>query len=239
MSLQCVVLAGGLGTRMRPLTETAPKALIDVLGKPFADWQLERLAAEGIERVTYSIGYRGEMLREHVGDGSQFGLTVSWVDEGTNLLGTGGALRLALDRGALDEAFFVLYGDSYLPIAMAEVENAWLESTLPALMTVMRNEGRWGSSNAIYSNGRVTLYDKARAAENHPGLQWIDYGLSVMTRGVIAGRVRSGKSADLAVVMRDLSRDGLLAGLEVRQRFYEAGSPEGLKDLEAYLSGPT
>jgi NDP-sugar pyrophosphorylase family protein len=237
VTLQCVVLAGGLGTRMRPLTEAAPKALIDVLGKPFADWQLERLAAEGVERVTYSIGYRGQMLRDHIGDGSRFGLRVSWVDEGTNLLGTGGALRLALDRGALDEAFFVIYGDSYLPIAMGEVENAWRESMSPALMTVLRNEGRWAASNAIYSDGRVTLYDKSRSVENQPGLQWIDYGLSVIKREVIHGRVRSGSTADLAEVMRDLSRDGLLAGFEVHQRFYEAGSSEGLRDLEAYLSG--
>src|SRR6266566_3944089 len=125
MALQCVVLAGGQGTRMLPMTEELPKALIPGLGRAFADWQLEHLAAEGIERVTYSVGYRGDMLRSHVGDGSRYGLKVDWVDEGDQLLGTGGALRLALDEGALDDAFFVLYGDSYLPIAMAEVEHAW------------------------------------------------------------------------------------------------------------------
>src|SRR6267378_5412193 len=104
-------------------------------------WQLEHLAAQGIERVTYSIGYRGDLLREHVGDGSRFGLRVSWVDEGKRLLGTGGAIRLALDEGALDEAFFVLYGDSYLPVSMSDVERAWRQSGQPALMTVLRNEG--------------------------------------------------------------------------------------------------
>src|SRR6266446_10547685 len=128
VTLQCVVLAGGLGTRMRPMTEEIPKALIPVLGRPFADWQLEHLAAEGVERVTYSVGYRSEMLRAHVGDGSRFGLQVSWVDEGEHLLGTGGALRHAYDEGALDAAFFVLYGDSYLPISMSEVETAWRDS---------------------------------------------------------------------------------------------------------------
>src|SRR5215831_6400470 len=115
MSLQCVILAGGLGTRMRPLTDRIPKALVPVLGKPFADWQLRHLRAQGVERVVYSIAYRGEMLREFVGDGSRYGLSVTWVDEGKHLLGTGGALRRALDSGTLDHAFFVLYGDSYLP----------------------------------------------------------------------------------------------------------------------------
>jgi NDP-sugar pyrophosphorylase family protein len=235
VTLQCVVLAGGLGTRMRPATDAMPKALIPVLGRAFADWQLELLAAQGVERVAYSIGYRGDMLRAHVGDGSRFGLKVSWVDEGTTLLGTAGALRRALDEGALDEVFFVLNGDSYLQIAMAEVERAWRDSAQPALMTVLRNEGRWDASNAIYSDGRVVLYDKSLPAEQ-PEMLWIDYGLSVLTRDVIARRIEAGSVADLADVMRDLSREGLLAGFEVHQRFYEAGSPAGLRDLEAYLS---
>ena len=102
MALQCAVLAGGLGTRMRPLTETVPKALLPVLGAPFADWQLALLAEQGVERVVYCVGYRGELLREHVGDGSRHGLSVTWSDEGQELRGTAGAIRLALDRGALD-----------------------------------------------------------------------------------------------------------------------------------------
>jgi NDP-sugar pyrophosphorylase family protein len=221
---------------MRPMTEAMPKALIPVLGKPFADWQLGHLAAQGVERVTYSIGYRGEMLRAHVGDGGRFGLKVSWVDDGARPLGTGGALRRALDEGALDEVFFVLNGDSYLPSSMAEVEKAWRASAHPALMTVLRNEGRWDSSNAIYSDSRVVLYDKSRPADRQAKMHWIDYGLSVMTREVIASRIKSGSFADLADLMRDLSHEGRLAGLEVHQRFYEAGSPEGLRDLEDHLS---
>jgi NDP-sugar pyrophosphorylase family protein len=218
------------------MTEAIPKALIPVLGRPFADWQLEHLAAQGIERVTYSIGYRGDMLREHVADGSRYGLKVTWVDEGTRLLGTGGALRRALDEGALDEAFFVLYGDSYLPVSVSEVEQAWRHTTQPALMTVLRNEGRWDASNVIYSDGRVLLYDKSRPLDRRPEMHWIDYGLSVLTRHEIGMRIDSGIAADLADVMRDLSRAGLLAGLEVMQRFFEAGSKAGLRDLEKHLA---
>ncbi len=222
---------------MRPATEAIPKALIPVLGRPFVEWQLEHLAAQGVERVTYSVGYRGEMLRAHVGDGRRFGLRISWVDEGERLRGTGGALRLALDEGALDEAFFVLFGDSYLPIAMDDVEAAWRQSKQPALMTVLRNEGRWDSSNAIYKDGRVTLYDKSRPLDKQSEMHWIDYGLSVLTRDVIATRIESNVVADLADTMKDLSIEGRLAGLEVNQRFYEAGSPSGLSDLENYLKG--
>jgi NDP-sugar pyrophosphorylase family protein len=221
---------------MRPATETIPKALIPVLGRPFADWQLEHLAAQGIERVTYSVGYRGDMLRAHVGNGDRFGLKITWVDEGEHLRGTGGALRLALDQGALDEAFFVLFGDSYLPIKMSVVEAAWRDSKQPALMTVLRNEGHWDPSNAIYAEGRVVLYDKSRPKERQPEMHWIDYGLSVLTRDLIAARIESETVADLANVMKDLSNEGLLAGLEVSQRFYEGGSPSGLHDFETYLT---
>jgi len=234
--LQCVILAGGIGTRMRPATEQMPKALLPVLGRSFCDWQLELLAARGIERVLCSVGYRGEMIRDHLGDGSRFGLEVKYVDEGERLRGTGGALRLAYDLGELEAAFFVLYGDSYLPIDYGAVERAWRETSMPALMTVLRNEGRWDASNAIYSDGRVVLYDKDRPADRSAEMRWIDYGLSVLNRDVLAEYCVTGAVADLADLMRDLSRDGRLAGLEVSERFYEAGSPQGLRDLEQHLS---
>jgi NDP-sugar pyrophosphorylase family protein len=240
MSLQCVILAGGLGTRMRPLTDRIPKALVPVLGRPFADWQLRHLVAQGVERVVYSIAYRGEMLREFVGDGSRYGLTVSYVDEGERLLGTGGALRLALDAGVLDGAFFVLYGDSFLPADARWVELAWRDSGLPELMTVMRNDDRWDSSNAVYADGRVLVYDKSRPESWRQRMRWIDYGLSVLTRRAIADRVAPGAAFDLAEVLRQLSLAGRLAGLEVTERFYEVGSPEGVRELEGYLSaGPS
>jgi MurNAc alpha-1-phosphate uridylyltransferase len=233
--LQCVILAGGVGTRLRPLTDETPKALLPVLGRPFADWQLRLLASQGAERVLYSIGYRGEMIREFVGDGGRWGLAVAYADEGTELRGTGGALRLALDEGALEESFFVLYGDSYLPTDMREVERAWGQSPLPALMTLFRNEDRWDRSNAILRDGRVILYDKERPADRVAEMHWIDYGLSVLTREIVASRVAPDTVVDLAELMRELSLEKELAGFEVSERFYEAGSREGLRDLEAYL----
>jgi NDP-sugar pyrophosphorylase family protein len=234
--LQCVILAGGMGTRLRPQTEEMPKALLPVAGRPFADWQLRHLAAQGVERVLYSVGYRGEMIRDHVGDGGRWGLRITYVDEGEHLRGTAGALRLAHDLGELEPAFFVLYGDSYLPADMGEVEGAWEAAELPALMTVFRNDDRWDASNAILRDGRVVLYDKARPADRVSEMHWIDYGLSILRRELVAQRVKPGEVADLAPLLRGLSLDGELAGLEVGERFYEAGSAEGLRDFEAYLA---
>lgn len=236
MPLQCVILAGGRGTRMKPLTDTIPKALVPVLGAPFAGWQLSWLATHGVRKVTYSVGYKAEMIRGYVGDGSRWSVAVDYVDEGEDLRGTGGALRLALDRGALDESFFLLYGDSFLPVDISPIEAVWDRAGTSALMTVMRNENHWDVSNVIFRDGRVVLYDKRRPPERAAEMQWIDYGLSVLKRDIIEAGVPSGTVADIADLLRDVSISGDLAGLEVDQRFYEVGSPEGLRDLEDYLT---
>lgn len=229
--MDCVILAGGLGTRMRPATDSTPKALIPVAGEPFVDHQLRWLAGEGVRRVLFSIGYKGALLREHVGDGRRFGLKVDYVDEGEDLRGTGGALRLAFDQGTLPEAFLLLYGDSYLPVSIAAVWDAFLDGEDPALMTVLRNEGRWDRSNTSFRHGRVELYDKR---EPRPDMSYIDYGLSAFRRDVVAEIPPFGKY-DLADLLHTLSVGGRLAGFEVQERFYEVGSPAGLADLEALL----
>jgi NDP-sugar pyrophosphorylase family protein len=226
--MQCVILAGGRGTRMQPLTDTIPKALVPVAGRPFVEHQLEWLAGQGVRDLVFCIGYRGAQLRDVVGDRAQY------VDEGDELLGTAGALRLALDQGVLGESFGVLYGDSYLPIELAPVWDAFRASGAPALMTVLRNENRWDASNVRLEDGRVVKYDKTNAGRR-PELRWIDYGLSVLARDVLA-QVEAGAAADLADLYAALSREGQLAGYEVRERFYEVGSPEGVADLERHLA---
>ncbi len=238
VNIQCVILAGGLATRMRPLTETIPKALIPVGGIPFIDHQLAWLASHGVTDVVLSIGYRGDMLRDHVGDGARFGLAVRFVDEGTHLRGTAGALRLALDRGALEPAFLMTYGDSFLPIDFADVWRRFQTSGAPALMTVFHNAGRWETSNVIYRDGRIVLYDKHRATRPATEFDYVDYGLLAMKRDVIAELVPPSagvERADLAPLLHELSRRGDLAGVEITQRFFEIGSPAGLQDLERWM----
>jgi NDP-sugar pyrophosphorylase family protein len=217
---------------MRPLTEARPKAMLPVAGKPFAHHQLSWLAASGVTRVLYSIGHLGQQLRDFVGDGRAWGLRVEYVDDGPTLRGTGGALRLALDAGLLDEAFFVLYGDSYLPIEVAPVEAAFRASGRPALMTVFRNRDRWGQSNAIVEGTRVARYDKVH---RDAAMEHLDYGLSVLTREVVRARLPPGAVAELATTLHALSVEGQLAAYEVTARFYEIGSAAGLADLEGYL----
>ncbi|HXU62261.1 MAG TPA: sugar phosphate nucleotidyltransferase [Polyangia bacterium] len=241
LDLQCLILAGGLATRMRPLTETIPKAMIPAEGKPFVDHQLTWLAAHGVTDAILSIGYLGGAIRDHVGDGARFGLRVRYVDEGTKLRGTAGAVRLALDEGVLEPRFLITYGDSFLPVDFAGVARVHAASGAPALMTVFHNEGRWDTSNVVLDRhpggDRVALYDKQRRTRPPQDFQFIDYGLSAFERRVIAEEVPAGATADLADLFHRLSLRGELAGLEVQERFYEIGSPAGLEDFGAWLRG--
>jgi NDP-sugar pyrophosphorylase family protein len=233
--MQCLILAGGLATRMRPLTETIPKALIPIAGRPFIDHQLAWLAAHGVTDVVLSVGYLGEALSAHVGDGAAFGLRVRTVDEGPNLRGTAGAVRLAFDQGALEERFLVTYGDSFLPIDFSAVFDAFAASGAPALMTVFRNQGRWDTSNVIFDGRMVSLYDKQRRTRPAEEFAFIDYGLSALERRIVAAEIPAGAKADLADLFHALSQRGELAGYESAERFYEIGSPAGLEDFAQWL----
>jgi NDP-sugar pyrophosphorylase family protein len=229
--LPVAILAGGLATRLRPLTEKVPKALLPVNGEPFLAHQLRLLRAAGIERVVLCVGYLGEQIRDFAGDGAQFGMSVEYSFDGPALLGTAGAVKVALPL--LGRQFFVLYGDSYLPCDYRAVMDSFAASGKQALMTVYRNEGRWDASNIDFADGRIVAYDK-----KHPGagMRFIDYGLGVFRDTALAA-VSGGPPYDLAALYQELLRRGELAGYEVGERFYEIGSAEGLQELSELLAG--
>lgn len=229
--LPVAILTGGLATRLRPITSTIPKALVEVAGKPFIRHQLAYLKEQGLSEVVMCTGYLGEMIEAEVGDGSEFGMKVSYSPDGEKLLGTGGALKQALPM--LGEAFFVLYGDSFLPIDFTAVENDFIASGKPALMTVLKNDNRWDKSNVVYRDGKLIEYNKQ---QTRPEMEYIDYGLSIVRREVFSD-TPDQEAFDLAGLYHQLSVTGQLAGHEVHQRFYEMGSFEGLKETEVYLAG--
>jgi NDP-sugar pyrophosphorylase family protein len=221
---------------MQGYNPSLPKALLPVAGRPFADWQLSWLASEGIESVVYSIGYKGDLIREFVGDGANWGLRVTYVEETGGLLGTGGAIRLAADQDALDERFFVLYGDSYLRVDLRSVDRVFEERGLPAIMTVFANDGRWDTSNVVFDGTLVVEYRKG-ADRRIPEMRYIDYGLSELSRLVVVDEIPSDRPSDLAALLEALSRRAQLGGYEVFQRFFEIGSPSGIQELHEHLSG--
>lgn len=229
--LPVAILAGGVASRLQPLTQTLPKSLVVVAGKPFIAHQLNLLRREGVKRVVLCVGHLGEKIEQAIGDGRELGLHVAYSFDGSRLMGTGGALRRALPL--LGEEFFVLYGDSYLDVALPPIEIAFRRHNMPALMTVFRNDGRWDTSNVVFDGSRIVCYDKqARRAD----MRYIDYGLGVVTAQALSGR-EVEQPFDLSEVYTDLAGRGRLAGYEVLQRFYEIGTPAGLEETDRYLRG--
>ena len=225
------ILAGGLATRLRPLTERVPKVLLPVAGKPFLAHQLALLQPQGIARVVLCVGYLGEMIEREFGDGRDWGLKLEYSFDGPTLLGTGGALQKALPL--LGEKFFVLYGDSYLPIDFGPVAECFARSGKLGLMTVFKNQNRFDTSNVWFKDGQIQLYDKKNRL---PQMEHIDYGLSLLTAEAFRN-YPPGIALDLATVLQDLVQQQQLAGFEVKERFYEIGSPAGLAELESLLAG--
>lgn len=230
LNLPVAILAGGLATRLRPLTEKIPKVLLPVAGKPFLAHQLELLRRQGVENVVLCLGHLGEMVQADFGDGQQFGIHLDYSFDGPKLLGTGGALRLALPK--LSQKFFVLYGDSYLTTPFRPVAKFFKQSGARGLMTVYRNEGLYDTSNVVFRDGRILVYDKKTRL---PEMKHIDYGLSLFQASVFE-EWPVGCPFDLAEVMQKLVAVNQLAGFEVPERFYEIGSRAGLTELEAILA---
>jgi len=229
MILPVAILAGGLATRLRPITEEIPKSLVIVAGKPFIEWQLMYLASQGIKRVVICVGHLGEKIIAAIGNGNQFGLEVCYSFDGKMLLGTGGAIRQALSL--LGDKFFVLYGDSYLPIRFSEVQKAFKASGKKGLMTVLRNNHRWDKSNVEFERGNIIQYNKT---EIQPKMNYIDYGLGLFEWSSFQA-YSVEKSFDLSKVYNDLLLVGELAGHEIFERFYEIGSRQGIEDTQCYL----
>ena len=214
---------------MRPHTERIPKVLLEVAGEPFAVHQIKLLARHGVRRIVFCVGCMGDQVQAALGDGQRWGVQVDYIFDGPTLLGTGGALRNALPK--LGEAFFVLYGDSYLECDYSAIERAFLADGKRGLMTVFRNEGKWDKSNVVCANGSIICYDKRNS---RPDMQHIDYGLGALHADVF-NHYPEGTVLDLAKVYMDMVAQNQLAGYEVTQRFYEIGSPSGLKDLQHHL----
>jgi NDP-sugar pyrophosphorylase family protein len=229
LDIPVAILAGGLATRMRPLTETIPKSLLPVAGRPFLAHQLDLLKSRGIQQAVLCVGHLGDRIEQEFGDGTAAGIRLRYSFDGPVLRGTGGAIRRALPL--LGDRFFVLYGDSYLPIEFHPVARTFEQSGRRGLMTVYRNAGRFDTSNVRFEQGEILVYDKSK---RDPSLHHIDYGLSLFQASVFADYPES-EPFDLAAVMKDLVAAKQLAGYEVASRFYEIGSPEGLRELDQRL----
>jgi len=224
------ILVGGYAKRLYPVTKTIPKAMLRVAGKPFIAHQLALLKKNGITKVVICSGYLSEQIEDFIGDGKQFGLSANFSADGEKPLGTGGAIKKALPL--LGDTFFVMYGDTYLTIDFKSISDFFLSQNKKGLMTVLRNKDQWGNSNIVFKNSKIIKYDKQ---EKTMDMEYIDYGLSMLKKSAF-DEIGTEEIFDLARVYKSLIEMGQMIGYEVKSRFYEIGSAQGLAETEEYLS---
>lgn len=224
-----LIIAGGAGTRLYPITKTIPKAMIKLAGKPFIAHQLNRLKNDGVTRVVICAGYLGEQLKDYIKDGSGFGLKVDFSFDGKKLLGTAGVIKKALPL--LEENFAVMYGDSYLTESFNPIADSFLLSGKKGLMVLFKNNGQWDTSNIVYADGKIIKYDKKNIVSE---MKYIDYGLLFFKKEALIG-IAENQVCDLADLCQELIGIDQLAGYEVKQRFFEIGSFRGLEETKRYL----
>jgi NDP-sugar pyrophosphorylase family protein len=228
--MQAAILAGGLGTRLRPLTEKIPKAMVPINGRPFLEYEIELLRRSGVDELVMCIGYLGGKIEEHFGNGKSFGVTIEYSWDGERLLGPIGALKLA--ERLLGETFFVTYGDAYLRLDYRRMMDVLLRSGVPAVMAVYRNENRYGKSDVVVRNGFVVEYDKQKAV---PGMHWINFGVTAMRREALAS-VIEGQFGDEEPFYGQLLTRGQLLAFETSERFYEIGSESSVRGFRNFIS---
>jgi NDP-sugar pyrophosphorylase family protein len=224
--MQLVILAGGLATRLYPLTSKVPKSMLEINKRPFLEYQLELLKEYEIKDVLLCLGYKGELIKNYFGDGKKFGVNLSYSFDGEKLLGTGGALKKAYKL--LNNNFFLMYGDSYLPYDYQKIEEAFKNSEKLSLMVVYKNQNRFDKSNILIADDLVKVYDKTLKGEN---LEYIDAGLSILKKEVLS-LVLEGEPFDLQELYKTLISEQEMLAYEVKQRFYQIGSLEGLEEFK-------
>lgn len=223
------LLAGGLATRLLPVTAAIPKSMVEVAGEPFIAHQLRLLSNAGVRNVVICNGHLGEQVESFVGDGRRFGCYVRYSRDVEKPLGTGGAVKRAL--ALLGRQFMVMYGDSYLDAPFRTIHEGFCSSGLPALITIYRNENRWDKSNIEVADNKIRRYDKVNRTSS---MLYIDYGIGVFDASVF--EAWPSEVFDLADLYSRLAEAHSLAAYEVHERFYEIGSPEGLAETNAMLT---
>lgn len=225
--LPIAILCGGLAKRLNTIASQRPKALLPIAGKPFLHHQLALLRNQGIREIVLCVGHYGEQIIDSIGDGTGFGLSVKYSQDGSTPLGTGGAIRKALPL--LGQKFFVMYGDSYLRVRFRDVLAAYNEQARAALMTVYENANAFDASNVLFENGEILSYSKLTRTSD---MRHIDYGLGILSGDLFS--IFTG-AFDLASVYEFALERKQLGSLLVKERFYEIGSPRGMAETESFL----
>ena len=225
-----LIICGGLGTRLYPITKNLPKSLIEINNRPFIYWQLKYIEQQGFKDIHLCLGNMGEMVEEAVKKFKLINLNITFSYDGDKLLGTGGAIVNALSN--VTDDLFIQYGDSYLPVNYKKIQNSYLSNDKKILMSIIKNNNKWDKSNVIYKDSKLLEYNKKNYSDN---MEYIDYGLSIVSKTIFES-YNQKETIDLADIFQKASINSQIIGYEVSEKFYEIGSKEGIKDFKEYLN---
>lgn len=227
--VQAVILAGGLGTRLRPITYDIPKPMVPINGRPFLEYQIELLLNQGIKDIVLCVGYLREKIIEHFKDGADFGVNIQYSIE-KEPIGTGGALRNA--GGFIEDWFFLLNSDTYLNFDYMKAAEVLLDTDRTGLIVVYSNRDKIAANNISLKNNIVLNYDKN--TEN-PEMNGVDAGVSVYRKNVLKYIPPKHPVSFETEVVPLLIAEGQLLGWLIDERFYDIGTPEMIKIMEEVL----
>lgn len=227
---QVAILAGGLGTRLRPITERVPKPLVEVAGQPFLYWQLLDLKNQGYTQILLLVAYLGEKIQNYFGDGKKLGLELSYSFE-PEPLGTGGAIKLACEY--LESEFILLNGDSFLKIDLKSLEKEFDSTKMDALISTYDNRIKTPvtpnlnlSANADGSVYEIISYSRAGGL----AYKFIDAGVYILKRSLF--ELCKDSKFQLETVLHEKMKQKKVFALPSDERFYDIGTPERLKEFE-------
>lgn len=229
MMYPIVILAGGIGSRLGLLTKKTPKALIRIENKPFIHYQLKQLSKQGFNEVLICAGYLSRQIKKFAGIGKKFNLKIKYSIEKKKLLGTAGAIRKALPL--LNDNFFIIYGDTYLPIKFKNLQKIYIKKKAKALITIYKNKNKLDKSNVCFKKKNI-YYEKN---SNKKNMNYIEYGVSILNKSIFNYK-NLKKISDLSEVFNYLSKKKILKYAIVRKRFYEIGSVSGLLQTKKFFT---
>jgi histidinol-phosphate phosphatase family protein len=227
---QAVILAGGRGTRMRPLTDMRPKPMVEIHGKPFLEYLVDMLREQGFERVLLLLGYLPDVIQDYFGDGSRWGVQIDYsVSDADDLT----VRRVQLVKERLDPCFLLMYCDNYWPMHIEKMWERFTTANVPAMITVYSNKDKYSRDSVrVGADGYVDVFDRSRTT---PGLQGIEISYAILTRPVLALLPEQDALFEEAVYPQLVKQRQLLAYV-TDHRYYSVGSLERLPLTEAFLA---
>lgn len=227
--MQAVILAGGLGTRLRPLTLDVPKPMVPVAGRPFLDYELRLLTRNGFHDFVICVGYRADQIERYFGNGSELGISIAYSNDGEKQLGPSGALTNAAKL--LKNEFMVTYGDAFLQMNYRDFEESFRSSGKLGMMAVLDNHNSFGNSDIVVKDGLVVEYDKTN---QKPEMTWINFGATMLQKRAL-GVIPASTVLEEEQFYRALIAKRELAAFVTTNRFYEIGTIPALREFEKFV----